>query len=113
MPCAATRPSVADGGEEAVERCEHLGHAGGRDRAVVLQLQHRLSGLDRRDDPADAQTGQPVRLRESARDDDALAASGEARALAALALGAAIDLVGEDPRAVSRGDAADLVDLTR
>src|SRR5438445_5815384 len=92
---------------------EDLADRGRGDRRVVLQLERRCDALARAHDPADAQTRQPVHLREASGDDDALATTGEARALVARALGSAIDLVGEDPGAVTLGDAYDRGDLTR
>src|SRR2546428_4543515 len=90
---------------------EDLADRGRGDRGVVLELEGRRHAFARAHDPADTQTRQPVHLREAARDDDALAATGEARALVARALGSAIDLVGEDPGAVTLGDAYDRRDL--
>ena len=63
------------------------------------------------DDPADAQARQAVRLRQSARDDHAIGPAPHRRRLAAVELGAAIDLVGEDPAAVPCGDRRNAIEI--
>src|SRR2546428_13145324 len=89
---------------------ERLGDGRRRDRRVVLETQRGLHLIFRRHEPADPQAGQAVHLREPTGDDDALAAPGERRALGAVELRTAVDLVREDPRALFRRDRDDAID---
>src|SRR5947209_237409 len=119
-PVFEERPSLVDEKPRALEELlaalerdlgERLGKRRRRDRHVVLYLERRLDALRWCDDPADPETGEPVDLRESACHHDALAPAAEGWALLRGALGPAVDLVGEDPRAVLVRDAHDALDL--
>ena len=92
---------------------ERVAERAGRDRRVVVVRPERRDERRRRDDPADAQPRQPVRLREPARDDRAIVAPPDRRRLAAVALGAAVDLVGQHPRAVPSRDGAQPIEIRR
>ena len=72
----------------------------GRDRHVVVVRPERRDQRRRRDDPADAQAGQAVGLRQPARDDRLRRPAPHRRGFDAVDLRAAIDLVRQDPRAV-------------
>src|SRR5213594_506450 len=119
-PVLELRPALAEDEARALQQLgatlecdlgERLGHGRWRDRRVVLETQRGLRLILRRDEPADPKTGQPVHLRKPTGDDNALAASGEGCALDAVELRATVHLVGEDPRAVFRGDRDDAIDL--
>src|SRR5438309_2994683 len=90
---------------------QRLGERRRRDRRVVLYLDSRLDALARCDHPPDAQTREPVDLREPARHDDAFAPAGKRWALLAGAFGSPVDLVGKDPGAIAIREAHDGLDL--
>ena len=74
----------------------HLVRADGQ--VVVLRPAVRAT-TSAADDPADADAGNPVGLRQAARDDHAVAHAPEARRARAVDFRAEIHLVGEKPRA--------------
>src|SRR6267378_1390029 len=119
-PVLEHRPAVVDEEPRALEELltplerdlgERLGDRRGSDGGVVLDLERGFDSLRWRDEPADAKARQPIDLGESAGHDDPRAAPAERRALFTRSLGAAIDLVREDPGTVTVGDPHDLGDL--
>src|SRR5919197_6084917 len=115
-PLLEPRPALVEQKTRALEKLiatlqgdlrEHLGNGRRGDRGVVLELERGGDALARTHHPTNSQTGEPVDLRETARDHDALGSPAEAGALLARALGAAVHLVGEDPRAVAIRDPHD------
>ena len=73
--------------------------AGRRDDGVLVPAPEVVGERLRRDDPADAQAAEPVRLREAVDADGARMRAPERLGLDAVALRAAVDLVGEEPAA--------------
>src|SRR2546428_3857276 len=119
-PVLEHRPALVDQEPRALEELlaplerdlrEHLGDGRWSDGGVILDLERGLDPLRWRDEPADAQARHPVDLGGPAGHHHVLAAPAERRALFARSLGAAIDLIREDPGTVTIGDPHDLGDL--
>ena len=79
----------------------------GSDRRVVVDAPELVEQGRCRDDPADPQSGQAVRLRQAARDDRALVSAQDRWRVVPVDLRAAIDLVGQHPGSGPVSDAAD------
>ena len=110
MPRVRSNSRVAPRGRQRHARQPIAQRARGDGDVVVIRPERRDQRRRRRD-PADSQSRQAVRLRQSARDDHALGPSPHRRRLVTVELGAAVDLVRQHPRAVPVGDARDAVEI--